>query len=103
LFISGYLLFQELLVNIISFVIKSKDDEPYVFFNETFLEKVNLLKDTMDAIMIITPDSDSAEAKYFEDIANSSVVVIKPSISEKPKLLLVSLFKNVHFVWIDNK
>jgi hypothetical protein len=53
--------------------------------------------------MIITPDSDSAEAKYFEDIANSSVVVIKPSISEKPKLLLVSLFKNVHFVWIDNK
>jgi len=87
----------------LSFVIKSKDDEPYVFFNETFLEKVNLLKDTMDAIMIITPDSDSAEAKYFEDIANSSVVVIKPSISEKPKLLFGSLLKNVHFVWIDKK
>ncbi|WP_372590344.1 GumC family protein [Fervidobacterium pennivorans subsp. carthaginiensis] len=87
----------------LSFVIKSKDDEPYAFFNETFLEKVNLLKDTMDAIMIITPDSDSAEAKYFEDIANSSVVVIKPSISEKPKLLFGSLFKNVHFVWIDKK
>jgi uncharacterized protein involved in exopolysaccharide biosynthesis len=87
----------------LSFVIKSKDDEPYVFFNETFLEKVNLLKDKMDAIMIITPDSDSAEAKYFADIANSSVVVIKPNISEKPKLLLGSLFKNVHFVWIDRK
>jgi len=87
----------------LSFVIKSKDDEPYVFFNETFLEKVNLLKDKMDAIMIITPDSDSAEAKYFADIANSSVVVIKPSISEKPKLLLGSLFKNVHFVWVDKK
>ena len=87
----------------LSFVIKSKDDEPYAFFNETFLEKVNLLKDKMDAIMIITPDSDSAEAKYFEDIANSSVVVIKPSISEKPKLLFGSLFKNVHFVWIDKK
>jgi len=85
------------------FVIKSKDDDPYVFFNETFLEKVNLLKDTMDAVMIITPDSDSAEAKYFADIANGSVVVIKPSISEKPKLLLGILFKNVHFVWIDKK
>ncbi|MDM7320932.1 MAG: GumC family protein, partial [Fervidobacterium sp.] len=77
----------------LSFVIKSKDDEPYAFFNETFLEKVNLLKDTMDAIMIITPDSDSAEAKYFEDIANSSVVFIKTSISEKPKMLFGSLFK----------
>jgi len=85
------------------FVIKSKDDDPYVFFNKTFLEKVNLLKDTMDAVMIITPDSDSAEAKYFADIANGSVVVIKPSISEKPKLLLGILFKNVHFVWIDKK